>query len=212
MSSNFSAQPQTFPHALFPRIKMRIPAKLSQTPHHKEGRDIRFWYFFFYSFLGFLLEVAYARLTHSPKPDRKCFLFLPLCPVYGLGALGILGVSAFLYDRPVLMALGGGLAATAAEYLTGLFYERVLGVSFWDYSGLPGSIQGRVSLPFSLAWGALSLLLVYWVHPALVPWLEEIPLPVSQMALMTLVADSLLSALLLKRTGTRDSLKWYVVP
>ena len=172
---------------------------------------IWFWNFVLYSFLGFLLEVAYARFTGG-RTDRKALLVLPLCPVYGLGACAILLLPPQVDASPALLFVLGGLTATAAEYLMAVFYEEALGVSFWDYSGLPGSIQGRVSLPFSLAWGALSLLLVYWVHPALVPWLEEIPLPVSQMALMTLVADSLLSVLLLKRTGTRDSLKWYVVP
>ena len=44
------------------------------------------WYLLCYSLLGFVGEVLYARLTHSAKPDRKCRLFLPLCPVYGIGA------------------------------------------------------------------------------------------------------------------------------
>lgn len=48
-----------------------------------------FWYFLFYSFLGFLLEVGYAWWTGGPL-DRKCLLLLPLCPVYGLGACTVL--------------------------------------------------------------------------------------------------------------------------
>ena len=44
------------------------------------------WYFYWYSFLGFLLEVAFARISGHPKRDRKCLLLLPLRPVYGLGA------------------------------------------------------------------------------------------------------------------------------
>ena len=40
-----------------------------------------FWYFVLYSFLGFLVEVAYARGLGVEKQDRKCFYFLPLCPV-----------------------------------------------------------------------------------------------------------------------------------
>ena len=44
------------------------------------------WYFIIYSFCGFLLEVAFARAIRHPKRDRKCLIFLPLCPVYGLGA------------------------------------------------------------------------------------------------------------------------------
>lgn len=47
------------------------------------------WYFIWYSFLGFLLEVGYARWTGGRR-DRKCLLLLPLCPVYGLGACAVL--------------------------------------------------------------------------------------------------------------------------
>lgn len=168
-----------------------------------------FWYFFFYSFLGFLLEVVYARLTHSSKPDRKCFLFLPLCPVYGLGALGILWVSVSLYDRPILMALGGGLTATAAEYLMGLFYERVPGVSFWDYSGLPGNVDGKVCLPFAAAWSLLSAALVYLVHPPLAALAALLPPELGLPVLSLVLSDGLVSLYLLKTTGTTDSLKWY---
>ena len=169
----------------------------------------QFWYFFIYSFFGFLLEVAFAAVTHSEKPDRKCFLLLPLCPVYGLGALGILAVSGLTRNNVFLTALAGALAATAAEYFADLFYEKVLGVSFWDYSGLPFNINGRVCLPFSLAWGFLSLALIYLVHP----WVAEVTAALPSIltpafAIFTL-ADGAVSMFLLKTTGTTDSLKWY---
>ena len=77
------------------------------------------------------------------------------------------------------------------------------------YAGLPGNLQGRVCLPFSLVWGLLALVLVDWVHPALVPWLARIPGPVSGMALATLAADGILTALLLRRTGDTACLRWY---
>ncbi len=47
---------------------------------------------------------------------------------------------------PFTLFLLGGLAATAAEYGMAILYERGLGVSFWDYTGLPGSIQGKICL------------------------------------------------------------------
>ena len=43
-----------------------------------------FLYFVFYSLGGYGLEKAFARATRAPKQVRKCFLLLPLCPVYGL--------------------------------------------------------------------------------------------------------------------------------
>ncbi len=169
---------------------------------------IWFWYFLFYSFLGFLLEVSFAWTTGG-RPDRKCLLVLPLCPVYGLGACAILMLPQWIADRPLLLFLCGAGTATVVEYATAVFYERMLGVSFWDYQGLPGSIQGRVCLPFSLAWGVLAIPLVRWVHPAAAHWLAAIPGPVTALALVTLVSDILLSAVLLRRSRDRDSLRWY---
>ena len=159
-----------------------------------------FWSFLAYSFAGLLLETAFARLTGGP-PHRKGLLVLPLCPVYGAGACLILALAAPASACPPAVFLLGALAATAAEYLAALYHEKALGVSFWSYDGLPGSLQGRVCLPFSLAWGVLSLGLVYWLHPLLAPWLARIPAPVSWAALTTLLADGIFTAALLRSRG-----------
>lgn len=168
-----------------------------------------FWYFLIYSLVGFFLEVLFARAIHSEKPDRKCFLLLPLCPVYGLGAMGILAVSALVGDRPLLVALAGGAAATAAEYGMGAFYERALGVKFWDYSDLPVNVGGKVCLLFTGVWSVLALVLVYLVHPAAARLAEAIPPVLAPAAMILLLCDGAISVWLLKTTGTTDSLKWY---
>lgn len=169
---------------------------------------ILFWYFLIYSFAGFLLEIGYSRLTGG-RPDRKSLLVLPLCPVYGLGACAILLLPRWVQGSPLLLFLLGGALASWAEYLTALFYEKALSVSFWDYGGLPGSVQGRICLPFSLAWGALALVLVYLVHPILRLLPAHIPAPVTWMTFIAFCADAFVSSTLLRKTGTRDSLKWY---
>lgn len=161
-----------------------------------------------YSFAGFLLEVAFARVTGG-RADRKGLLVLPLCPVYGAGACLILALTAPVRAHPPAVFALGALAATAAEYLAALYHERVLGVSFWSYDGLPGNLHGRVCVPFSLAWGTLSLGLVYRVHPVTAPWLARIPAPVGWLALATLLTDGLFTAALLRSTGDTDSLWWY---
>lgn len=96
----------------------------------------------------------------------EVLLLLPLCPVYGLGACAVLLLPPWVLERPLLLVVAGGAAATGVEYGMALFYERVLRVSFWNYDGLTGSIHGRVCLPFALAWSLLILPLVYLVHPA----------------------------------------------
>ena len=75
---------------------------------------IWFWNFITYSFLGFLLESAFAGLTGG-RPYRKGLLVLPLCPVYGVGACLILALPNWVDRRPWALFLFGGLAATAAE-------------------------------------------------------------------------------------------------
>ena len=169
---------------------------------------IWFWSFLTYSFLGCLLEEAYAAATGG-RSGRKGLRVLPLCPVYGAGACLILFVTGGVTAWPPAVFFLGGLAATAAEYCAALYHERVLGVSFWSYDGLSGSLHGRVCLPFSLAWGTLSLGLVYWLHPLLALWLAHIPAPVGWLALAALLTDGLFTAALLRTTGDTASLRWY---
>ena len=77
------------------------------------------WTFWTYSFLGYLLERGYAIATHADRQARKCFLLLPMCPVYGLGALAVLALPESLSGSFWSLALWGGLAATAVEYAVG---------------------------------------------------------------------------------------------
>ena len=58
--------------------------------------------------------------------------------------------------------------------------------------------------------GVLSLGLVYWLHPALSPWLARVPAPVSWMALATLFADLVLTAACLRRSGDISALRWHI--
>ena len=166
------------------------------------------WYFILYSALGFLLEITFAHLIGHPKRDRKCFLLLPLCPVYGLGALLILWTAWPGYG-PVWVFFAGGLAATGAELLMGLFYRHLVGVEFWDYSDFPGNLAGLVCPQFAAVWGLLALALVYRVHPVMDAMAAAIPDALGPPAAILLLCDALVSSAALRRAGTTEVLKWY---
>ena len=168
-----------------------------------------FWYFFLYSFVGFVLEVLFARAIRNPKKDRKCLYFLPLCPVYGLGAVLILLLPAGLRGQPLLLLPLAALLCTAAEYFMGLFYEKVARVSFWDYSHLPLNLGGKVCLLFSLIWGVLALGLVYAVHPIVERLAAAIPPAVTLPAALFFAADFSLTLYVLRRDRNTESLRWY---
>ena len=165
------------------------------------------WYFWIYSFLGYLLERAFAAVTHAEHQGRRCFLLLPLCPVYGLGMLAVLALPPDWTEGGWLV-ISGGLAATAVEYAVSVFYQQAFSVSFWDYHGQIGNLNGRVCLPFTLAWGLLLLPMVYWVHPAAARLFAVIPTPVSWAALAAFTADGIVSSVILRRTGDRTRLRW----
>lgn len=163
-----------------------------------------------YSFVGFLLEVSYAALRRHPQRARKCFLFFPLCPVYGLSAAAILSLPDWVLSRPVLLFLAGGLLATLMEYAVALFYELGAGVRFWDYSQQPGNLSGRICPFFTLLWGVLTLVIYYGIHPLLLPLLERFPQELLAFLFPCLAADGLLSLWLLHKTGSVTCLAWYL--
>lgn len=171
--------------------------------------DILFWYFLIYSFFGFLLELLFARLSHSAKRDRKCHLLLPICPVYGLGALAILSLPQGVKGNSLLLYLFGGACATATEWVLAVFYEKAAHVSFWDYNKLPLNLSGRVCVWFSLFWGLLALPLVYRLHPLIMAAVQRIPTALTLPMFTFWLADGLVSLQILRHQGT-EGLRWYL--
>ena len=159
------------------------------------------WTFWTYSFFGYLLERGYAAATRAAQPPGKGFLLLPLCPVYGLGALAVLALPPALTDGFWSLALWGGLAATAVEYVVHLLYDRLLGVRFWDYTQVRGNLRGRVCLPFSLAWSLLVAAGLPVVQAAIAPALAAVPPTVTYAALLVFTADTVVSLQLLRQAG-----------
>ena len=165
------------------------------------------WLFWTYSFLGYLLEKGYAAATSSSRQARKCFLLLPLCPVYGLGALAVLALPPGLTGGFWSLALWGGLTATAVEYGVHWLYDRLLRVRFWDYSQVRWNLRGRVCLPFSLAWGLLTAAFLPPLQAVLVPVLSAMPVWLTYVLLLLTTADGVISAALLRQTGDPECLR-----
>ena len=120
--------------------------------------------------------------------------------------LAVLALPAAWTEGPWLL-LSGGLTATAVEYGVHWAYERFLGVRFWDYSGVPGNLRGRVCLPFTLAWGPLSAAAVWWVQPWAAALAAAVPPGVTYLCLLLFAVDALLSLRLLRVTHSIDLLR-----
>ena len=130
-------------------------------------------YFFIYSFLGWLIETIYAMFVHGYFVKRG-FLFGPVCPIYGFGAVLLLMATKKLYKKPFLKFLIATIAFTLFEYMVSFILEMLFGLRWWDYSNDFLNIQGRVSLLYSIFWGVIGLVLLEKLHPYIQDKIQKI--------------------------------------
>ena len=130
-------------------------------------------YFFIYSFLGWLIETIYAMFVHGYFVKRG-FLFGPVCPIYGFGAVLLLMATKKLYKKPFLKFLIATIAFTLFEYMVSFILEMLFGLRWWDYSNDFLNIQGRVSLLYSIFWGVIGLILLEKLHPYIQDKIQKI--------------------------------------
>ena len=122
-------------------------------------------FFSVYSFTGWLIELVYRSWTQR-RPVNPGFLFGPFVPVYGTGALLIIAVQNYIGAMHIAAQFAVYvILLSVIEYITGEIFERLFGLKLWDYSQNMLNINGKICLPFSLAWGMLAMAVVYLLQP-----------------------------------------------
>ncbi|MBQ6594550.1 MAG: putative ABC transporter permease [Clostridia bacterium] len=161
--------------------------------------------FMLFSALGWLYECLFCTLT-SGKWENRGFLFGPVCPIYGTGA------AAVLLIRRAVLAAGPDLAvwqvfllcaagSAVLEYVTSLVLEKLFHALWWDYSGWPLNLNGRISLFTSVGFGGAGVLIWYVLLP-----LAERLLGGAGPVLMELLSLGLLAVLVCDLTLTVNTL------
>ena len=123
-------------------------------------------YFFLYSFAGWVWELVFIYVTERWW-HLRAFLTLPLLPIYGFSALGILYVVEPYVHNPFLVFLAAAAIVTIIEYVVSLVLDKLFQVRLWDYTKWPLNLHGRVSLFSSMGFGVLGIFLLYILHPFL---------------------------------------------
>ncbi len=148
-----------------------------------------FVYFVLFSCMGWIYESAYCTIK-TGKWQNRGFLYGPLCPIYGVGAVAITFIVDQLQERDVpellwwqifLIAFFGSIVL---EYVTSYVLEKLFHAYWWDYSDVPLNINGRVCFPASCGFGLAGLLVVYGIAPMTkdmtgwisAPWMEVLSL------------------------------------
>ena len=105
-----------------------------------------------YSFLGWIVECTYCVLGTGVWINRG-FLYGPFIPIYGFGAVLVLGAINYLPNNIFIIFLGSIIITSILEYLTSYLMELFFHTRWWDYSELPFNLNGRICLLNSLLFG-----------------------------------------------------------
>jgi uncharacterized membrane protein len=125
--------------------------------------DQLFFYFIFYSFLGFILETIYRSIV-SRGLVYPGFLYGPYCPIYGFGLISLF-ILLPIKDILWIFIPATFIMISLVEYITGYLLEKLLDLRLWDYSSNFLNINGRISLKFSIYWTILAYLFIHFIHP-----------------------------------------------
>jgi len=130
--------------------------------------DITFIFaqFIIYSFIGYICEVFYCSFLQKKVVNRG-FLFGPLCPIYGFGAILTIYSLRNLMENPVVIFILGMLITSTLEYYTSYIFEKIFNNKWWDYSYRSDNINGRICLHNSIYFGLGIVIILYVVNPYL---------------------------------------------
>lgn len=132
-----------------------------------------FLWLLFYSFAGWVYESILCSITERKWVNRG-FLYGPLCPIYGSGAILILLALGRL-TNPLVLFLSGMALCSILEYAVSWLMEKLFHARWWDYSHMRFQLNGRICLLGAVVFGAFAVALVLWIHPAVYGVTEQIP-------------------------------------
>ncbi len=169
--------------------------------------------FFIYSFTGWCIEVTLKYIQYHRLINRGFFTG-PVLPIYGSGALLItLAVGSL---RPVESACGTTFALSfllcgMLEYTTSWVMEKRFHARWWDYSGKPMNLNGRIWIGNLILFGLAGVAVIHLINPLLYRLLPLLPLSLRQVGAGVLTAVFLADyavthfVLRLVKTGVENS-------
>ncbi len=147
--------------------------------------------FIIYSMFGWIYESALCTVSQG-KWENRGFLYGPVCPIYGTGAVAVSLVMAHMgasgaYVHPWQIFVISVIGSVILEFTTSRVLEEIFHAVWWDYSDLPFNYQGRISLFTSLGFGFAGLLVVYVIAPFTEGLMEGVPAAAAEIAAFILV-------------------------
>ncbi|WP_082651893.1 putative ABC transporter permease [Gorillibacterium timonense] len=176
------------------------------------GYGLNEWVVIFaiYAFGGWLLESVYASMKRK-RFVKRGFLTGVICPIYGFGAVLILGLFEWIQRTTpdpgwglVLLFILSAIAVTVLEFAAGWMLEKLFQRKWWDYSQNRWNLYGYICPGFSLLWGGFALILVGVLHPAVEKLISSWPAFDYRIAAWLFMIDLVLDTTYTARAHLRD--------
>ena len=159
-------------------------------------------YFFIFAILGWLMETLYSFIVLGHFTKRG-FLYGPLCPLYGYGALILIIFLSKYRNNAIKLFTYSAIVFSVFEYLTSYVLEVLFHSYWWDYTNDFFNLNGRISIFYSFAWGIIAIIFCGHIYPffkkKLNMILSKIPYKVKSsiinLSCIILVVDTILSCI-----------------
>lgn len=155
-----------------------------------------FFIFIIYTFLGWVLEVAFIFIRTKRFVNRG-FLIGPACPIYGFGALIMMFYLTQYKDEPFTVFIMGAFICSTLEYITSYIMEKIFKARWWDYSDKKFNVNGRICLTYAFLFGLCGVIMICFTNPIIIYLLNLIPenimVIISSSFLIIFITDVLVS-------------------
>ena len=109
-------------------------------------------YFVIYAFIGWVCEEVFC-VIYTHEFVKRGFLFGPICPIYGYGAIILILFLKDYKNKPIKLFFVAAIVFSIFEYITDFFLQALFAAKWWDYTGQFLNLNGRITLSFSIIWG-----------------------------------------------------------
>lgn len=132
-----------------------------------------FYLFLLYSFLGWIHEMLFTFIC-TKKLINRGFLIGPWCPIYGICGVAITSLCDLFPGNVVYTFFISTLLCSLIEYFISFLLEKLFHARWWDYSHLRYNLNGRICILYSLAFGAMAVVLNF-LKTSFVLFLSKLP-------------------------------------
>lgn len=124
-----------------------------------------FLIFFFYSVLGYIIEIVACFADTKKFNLSRGYLIGPYIPVFGFGTIIMVNILDKYKNDFIILFVLSMVICSLVEYLASLLMEKIFKLRWWDYSHESFNVNGRICLKNGVLFGIGGVIIIKYFHP-----------------------------------------------